>query len=295
MQPIAIDIVRGRKRPSHPEYLQSDCPMLSFISALGATVHGFSTTMMLSMFNWEFVAAKLPPDELSRLVCFIYTGTPVHRSTFYGLGGMQPVVSESTQMEIGPYIDEIVDGSVNISSAWWNIEPFMNGFEVFDETELDTLVSPPPVEVCELELSGTDVVADCRKARRCDRVPWTAVEDAFVLEFYNLHGGHWRRMAREMVGATKCARSDDALRNRHSRLTSLTSDGASSTSSSSSDSHPFRLPCVRVPWTTAEDALIVAALVKCHGRVTWTHIARALPGRTPHAIRNRAHRLEMTK
>ena len=238
-----MDLIRDRKRPSHPEYMQSSCPMLAALENRGGSVHGFSTMLMLSMFKSGYVEGKIPADELDRLTTFVSTG----RRSSCGVGEVEVHSSE----------DESKSPTEN------------------DDKNDD-------------EKMGVDVSMTTPVVMKRVASAWSIEEDAFVVEFYNTHGGKWRKMSRAIKLELGTSRSDDALRNRRYRLVSE-NDGPISVASDSTTASRSKPP--RSPWTTLEDAVIVQTLKAWHGRITWKAIARKLPGRTPHAIRNRAHRL----
>ena len=120
---------------------------------------------------------------------------------------------------------------------------------------------------------------------------WTPSEDDFVIAYYSVHGPLWREMSLALAAQTSYTRSDDALRNRHDRLTAQRHNCLSSSKTRE------RPP--RVPWTSNEDETIGANVqtsnIGCAGRAKWRQLAAKLPGRTPHAVRNRANRLAIAK
>ena len=289
MEGIAIELMKTRKRPSHPEYMQSSCPILATLAARGGSVHGFSTMLMVSMFKSGYIAEKLPAAEFARLTSFIHTGLPLRRSFYDGVVG---AAVAAVPCESKCVIDIEAYRCVHD-------DPSMNGGELFDVPSSEKVPRPPAVWVPDSngssddDLKGTGAVTSVSAKRysftTTTITKWSIEEDAFVEEFYNAHGGQWRNMARAMSSAIGTTRSDDALRNlahAHDGSASVASD-SSSVSSSSTNRSP------RVPWTTWEDTLIVETLGAWRGRVTWKRLAGQLPGRTPHAIRNRAHRLAM--
>ena len=73
---IAEDIVVERMHPSHPELMSSDTDViLNFLSrSYSSSVHGLSTTLMLSMLKKDFIVENIPADELSRILSFVYFG-----------------------------------------------------------------------------------------------------------------------------------------------------------------------------------------------------------------------------
>lgn len=83
---IAIDIVMNRRSPSHPELMQSDDAILNFLSNSYPTcVHGYSTTMMVCMFRFEYILDRVPTDEVMRIISYVYTGRPIYRSANDGV------------------------------------------------------------------------------------------------------------------------------------------------------------------------------------------------------------------
>ena len=83
---IAVEIVMSRRSPSHPELMQSDDAILNFLSAsYPSCVHGFSTTLMVSMFRFDYILHSVPRDELVRIMSYVYSGRPVYRSANDGV------------------------------------------------------------------------------------------------------------------------------------------------------------------------------------------------------------------
>jgi len=124
-----------------------------------------------------------------------------------------------------------------------------------------------------------------------ERKEWTAEEDAFIRHGVATNKG-WSSIASQLPG-----RSDDAVRNRWKRLRDLTdvpppqpppADGANAAQLAAPAKPPKRKGD-RVTWSRAEDAVIIGS-VHAFGH-KWGLIAKLLPGRTEHAIRNRYQRL----
>lgn len=146
------------------------------------------------------------------------------------------------------------------------------------------------------------------------RKEWSLAEDELIRNGVQQLGCKWRVIAAQLPG-----RSDDAVRNRWSRLQesmrgpeqrppkphSAASSGAGPSHSSgapAADSarqpgSPVKLERKgsadkkeRTSWTRAEDDVIVQCVAELGHK--WFEIARRLPGRTDHAIRNRWSRLQ---
>mmetsp|Transcript_6007 Transcript_6007/g.17577 ORF Transcript_6007/g.17577 Transcript_6007/m.17577 type:complete len:383 (-) Transcript_6007:1246-2394(-) len=145
------------------------------------------------------------------------------------------------------------------------------------------------------------------------RLEWRQEEDETIRQGVALHGAKWRFIASQLPH-----RSDDAVRNRWSRLKaageaaakvpgkrsggaagSPPPDGAPPGSANSAGSQPeaaARPPKrakgadeKRISWTKSEDAVITSCVREFGHR--WAKIKERLPSRTEHAIRNRWHRL----
>ena len=124
----------------------------------------------------------------------------------------------------------------------------------------------------------------------------------------SLHHPPSPALPRRMIACQLPGRSDDAVRNRWSRLSD---EGPPSRSppqhAAEGDSPPslrqtFRSTSSersfvggssksdrRISWTQAEDAIIVASVHEMGHQ--WAKVAERIPSRTEHAIRNRLHRL----
>jgi len=87
MHGIAHEFVKNRRMPSHPELMKSDNDdILNFLSFLyPSSVHGYSTTLMLSMFRIEYILDKVPAAEICRILLYVHQGSPVYRSANDGL------------------------------------------------------------------------------------------------------------------------------------------------------------------------------------------------------------------
>lgn len=113
------------------------------------------------------------------------------------------------------------------------------------------------------------------------RKGWTSREDKLILEEVTKHGQKWR----EITVQNFPGRSDDSVRNRWKRITQKPSEAITKRKARSPSKK-----IERTGWTKEEDNKILKG-VKERGH-KWNFIAQELPGRTPHAIRNRFHRLE---
>lgn len=353
MEPIAVEIVRNRRRPSHPELMQATCPILGLVSAwYPSSVHGYSTTLMASMFTFEYLFANLPLEQLRNMVSYMYTGVPVHRSAYDGLGGPRimpfaaPQVPLVSTRDLELYIEGVIGAGVDIirepakpAAVQDGCEEGdeITGFETLDSKDLDVLISDldayadsPFATTCQIQAldaesckSGESDDDECgatsvslvtpvdgagskrmlsptppphdQKHNSIDkkRRSFSAQEDECIMVYYEKHGAKWRDMARTLAAETLSSRSEDALRNRHYRLTAHRDESSSTTStqSSSSTSTASKPLQRRVSWTIAEDELILIMASKFEDRSLWKRIAKFLPGRTTHAIRNRANRL----
>ena len=141
-----------------------------------------------------------------------------------------------------------------------------------------------------------------------ERREWTAHEDELIRKGVAIHGIRWRRVAAMLPG-----RSDDAVRNRWSRLRETTQRVAESGEPTPADAVPRGKPARaesdrsadgsasgsaskergeggRVSWTRAEDAIIIGSVQEIGHK--WHVIAGRLGGRTEHAVRNRYNRLQ---
>jgi hypothetical protein len=87
MHRIAHEFVKNRRLPSHPELMKSDNDdILNFLSgAYPSSVHGYSTTLMLSMFRIEYILERLPAAEIYRILLYVHRGSPAYHSANDGL------------------------------------------------------------------------------------------------------------------------------------------------------------------------------------------------------------------
>lgn len=167
---------------------------------------------------------------------------------------------------------------------------------------MDLLVPPPP------HRTGSNAMPFLTARNALERREWTADEDDLIRNGVAAWGNRWRRIAEQLPG-----RSDDAVRNRWSRLRTeanlercASKDlGDRSNADTGVTGAPIPAPAVlrrgtsdepvnisrevRVSWSPSEDAIIVNSVREFGHR--WYQIAQRLPHRTDHAIRNRYQRL----
>jgi hypothetical protein len=149
--------------------------------------------------------------------------------------------------------------------------------------------NPPPVPTEYETIPETSPPLPIRTAR----AEWTEEDDAHLLALFDEHGTRWRQIAR----ASPRCRSDDAVRNRVTRLRLkglFKEAGRPQTPESAKTcvrSRGATLEGARVAWTSNEDELLRALVRTTRG---WSAIAKSFKGRTPHACRNRVFRLSGT-
>lgn len=168
MEPIATEMVRKRKCPSHPELMHTTCPVLGLVSALyPSSVHGYSTTIMASMFKFEYLFANLAPREMCGIVAHIYKGFPVQWSAYDGLYVTRMIQFAAPQSpllsprDLESYIESVFGSDVDIQmmlrepatpiavqadgkediEGREDDELVMTGFETLDCEDLDCFIS----------------------------------------------------------------------------------------------------------------------------------------------------------
>ena len=103
--------------------------------------------------------------------------------------------------------------------------------------------------------------------------PWSAAEDALIVQLVESHGPKWTLIAQKLA----TGRSDSSVRNRFNRLTAPAQE------------EKVRDRASELPWTTADDEALRVGIAR-HGFKWRTIIRELLPERTCHAVRNRFQR-----
>lgn len=122
-----------------------------------------------------------------------------------------------------------------------------------------------------------------------ERKEWIGQEDEIIRASVLTYGCRWRKIAAMLPG-----RSDDAVRNRWSRLRETMQGDlpipqpVKRTNAEEKEKSGSKVE--RVSWTRAEDTIILSSVQELGHK--WNQIQTRLPGRTDHAIRNRFHRLQ---
>ena len=112
---------------------------------------------------------------------------------------------------------------------------------------------------------------------------WSPTDDLLLIEAVQQHGERWRKIKR-LLG---CIASDDALRNRHKRLTHPPNQPPT-------PRPPRALRSAREVWTKCEDIVLIqqVMLQKHAHRIQWSQIVlHHLPNRTAQGARNRYERV----
>lgn len=232
---------------------------------------------------------------------------PTHHQTHEHAGAPAPAhashraadVNESSFSMLLPTSAEVVLPSgamVSLSEAGLNGQgiPEVKAIDVAHEsTMVQPLTADPLMLMKPIHLGA-------RNAR--ERKEWSSQEDQLILDGVAEFGCRWRKIAARLPG-----RSDDAVRNRWNRLKRAANVGTNDCSEDASTKR--RTAMVATPletggelssgetkrvehlgWTHQEDTVIMSLVNECGPR--WRQIAKHLPTRTEHAIRNRWHRLQ---
>ena len=209
-------------------------------------------------------------------------------------------VNESSFSMLLPTGTEVVLPSgamVSLFEAGLNSQgiPEVKAIDVANEsTMVQPLTADPPTLLKPIHLGARNAL---------ERKEWSSQEDQLILDGVVEFGCRWRKIAARLHG-----RSDDAVRNRWNRLKGAanvgTNDGSSEDMSTKRKTAMAATPLEtggelssgetkrveRLSWTHQEDAVIMSLVSECGHR--WNQIAKHLPTRTEHAIRNRWHRLQ---
>lgn len=271
MHGAAADLVATRRHPVHPELMQSHCQILTHLyeNDFAPCAHGLSTTMMAACFHADFLVQNL--SHTQHIALMEHTRGLKLMSSHDRLWRPEPVRSESDDLE-GTEVDQ-----------------FLHEFD--DETQAGSTESasppptpsPPPAALL-LPFSQRLSFGGRTTPKKSTRSTWSKEEDDFVLKFFVTHGASWRLMSTRLAETVGTDRSDDALRNRHSRLCCNTKIVAHSRASDEP---------ARRSWTAEEDQIIAELVSGWINKATWRLITKRFVGRTAHSIRNRASRLYM--
>ena len=275
MHGVAADLVAARRDPVHPELMRSHCEILThlFENGFAPCAHGLSTTMMAACFHADFLAENLSQTQHIALLAHIRGLQLMPLSSQDGLRRPEPALCK---------VDESEDEEV---------EQFLQGSDEETQSGSTENASPPPALPSPpaglLPFSQRMSFGSPAKTQNSPRVVWSKEEDAYVLQFFKEHGASWRLMSKGLAETLGTDRSDDALRNRHSRLCCIESHATIASHVRATVEPPRR------PWTAEEDRLIEELASVWGDKAKWRLITKQFVGRTAHSIRNRASRLHM--
>lgn len=249
------EVVRRRRVPSHIELMDCDCQLLQCVSNwFGTAPESLSTLAMTCVFDCRFIFANLDHKDIQKLVKNLYFGMYQNNAELVYL----------------------------LETDTW-LKGALAAFDPEEQDELELLMDVAP-QVASPTTTATPAPAHTPNNKR-RRVHWLAEEDQMIREHVAVYGATWETLSAKIAKTCQTSRSGDALRNRFARL-EATNDELSDSSRSSSQSSGK----ARSIWTKSEDDAVVV-LANRFGHAGWNEIARFLPGRTPHAIRNRHLRL----
>lgn len=211
--------------------------------------------------------------------------------------------------------------SFNVSELLAVLDPSASAWAAVDEQEQEqeelttgSAEGRPAGGSLSLAAPWVEARSTSRTLDRLERRDWSKEEDEAIRSGVERFGKQWRRIAAGLTG-----RSDDAVRNRWSRLARQASaedlrpsfdswaakDEEDTSPNKKIDEHTgstgdAETPALtrkrpsfdgekRISWTQAEDKIISDCIAEFGRR--WSCIEQRLSGRTPHAIRNRWQRL----
>ena len=251
------ELVRRRRAPSHMELMKCDCQLLQCVSGwFGPSPEALSTLAMACSFETAFLFANLDQKDIQKLVKNLYLGMYQNNAELLHL----------------------------LETDTW-LRDALASFDPEEQDELELLMDVAPQVTSPTTTAAAPAPAHTPNNKR-RRVHWLAEEDQMIREHVAKNGFSWETLSAKIAKTCRTSRSGDALRNRFARL-EATNDESSDSSRSSSQSSGK----ARSTWTREEDDAVLV-LANRFGHTGWNEIARFLPGRTPHAIRNRASRLK---
>jgi len=274
MHGVATDVVATRREPVHPELMRSQCQILSHLyeNGFAPCAHGLSTSMMAACFHDDFLAQNLSRRQHIAMMVHTHGLRLIPLSSHDGLRRTEPAEPPKS----------IEGESVQSLQASDN-----------EETQAGSTESASPPPVLPSPLAGLlpfvqrMSFSSSGKLQNAPRIVWSKEEDAYVLQFFKENGASWRLMSKGLAEIVGTDRSDDALRNRHSRLCRIEANSTVASHVRASTDPPRR------PWTPHEDRLIGELVSVWGDKARWRLITQQFVGRTAHSIRNRASRLYM--
>ena len=268
---------------------------------------------MAHMFCPHFLRRKMDKESFEKLESYLNTGKPHLSSTNDGYSPgcdvLKPIetsikaeykVTDSDQLFAMRVFEDIQVNDIEDTRGAFESE--LKGYEDIDCDYFANLNGIFEKENAwrNERLRRSSMLDIVNKRRIRERGPWSPEEDRKLLEAYKRYGGQWRKLSRMLKIGT-----DDRLRNRWDRMR----EGVASAPrdvveevirlTSRVSKRPYRWRSRssnltrRMKWDAEEDDVIIAALKDYDPtkRPSWKKIAKAVEGRTPHAIRNRASRL----